>query len=334
MGSARFFGREILPGRVASFLVEVSQSYTGHTVRIPVTVVAGARPGPTCFVTAAIHGDELNGVGAVRRLVAEARSRRRVMRGVLVCLPLVNVLGFHVHSRYLPDRRDLNREFPGGRSGAMAARIAHAIWSKVIARCDYGIDLHTAAVGQSNLPHVRADLRVPVLRKAAAAFGCELIFDDPGRRGSLRRAATEHGIPTLLMEAGGALEYREDMILRGFRGCLAALGALGLLDEPPFPTGFQATTRRAEWIRASRGGIVELRACPGDLVRRGEPLYAISNPFGREVNRRKAPHTGLVVSTSTIPMVRPGSPICHLMPLTAAQVARAVRTRASAGLRG
>lgn len=327
MGALRIFGRELPPGKVGSFLVEVGESYTAHPVRIPVTVVAGNRPGPTCFVTAAIHGDELNGVGAVRRLIAEAKARRASLRGALVCLPLVNLLGFHVHSRYLPDRRDLNREFPGNPEGPMAARVAHAVWSKVIRKCRFGIDLHTAAVGQSNLPHVRADLRVPVLRRQAEAFGCELIYDNPGRKGSLRRTATEHGIPTLLLEAGGALEYDEAMIARGFQGCLAALGILGMLDEPPRKAPFQMTVKRLHWIRASRGGLVELKARAGTLVRKGEPLFVTSTPFGREVERRRAPYTGLVVSLSTVPMVRPGSPICHLVPLTEAQTAEVSRVR-------
>lgn len=326
-GTPHLFGRKIAPGTVSSFLVEVSESYTTHPVRIPATVVGGRKPGPVCFVTAAIHGDELNGVGAVRRLLAEVKPRRQELRGVLVCMPLVNVLGFHVHSRYLPDRRDLNREFPGNPDGSMSARIAHAIWSKVIHRCDYGLDLHTAGQGQSNLPHVRADLRVPALKRMAKAFGCELIYDDPGRRGSLRRVATEHGIPTILLEAGGALEYRASMIERGFRGSLAALGALGMLDERPLATDFQVSVRQADWIRASKGGIVELKVHPGDLIRKGELLYVNSNPFGREVNRSLAPYTGLVVSTSTIPMVRPGSPICHIVPLTPAQFERAARGR-------
>ncbi len=326
----RIFGRELQPGKVGSFLVEVSESYTAHAVRIPVTVVTGTKPGPVCFVSAAVHGDELNGVGAVRRLITEAKARRPQLKGSLVCLPLVNVLGFHVHSRYLPDRRDLNREFPGNPQGPMAARVAHAIWSKIIRKCRYGIDLHTAAQGQSNLPHVRADLRVPVLRSMAAAFGCEMIYDDPGRKGSLRRTATDQGIPTILLEAGGALEYNEAMIERGFRGCLAALGTLGMMDEPPRQTDFQVSVKKADWIRADKGGLVELKVRPGDLLRKGELLYVNSNPFGREVNRRRAPYTGLVVSTSTVPMVRPGSPICHIVPLTDEQVDRAQRARAEA----
>lgn len=323
----RFFGRSLQPGRAASFLVEISESYSSHPVRIPATVITGSRPGPVCFVTAAIHGDELNGVGAVRRLIAEVGPRRRELKGALVCLPLVNVLGFHVHSRYLPDRRDLNREFPGHAHGAMSARVAHALWTKVIERCDFGIDLHTAAQGQSNLPHVRADLGVPALRRTAAAFGCELLYDDPGRKGSLRRVATEHGIPTLLLEAGGALEYRESMIERGFRGCLAALGALGMLKEAPLPVDFQVTVKQADWIRATRGGLVELKVHPGDLVREGDLLYVNSNPFGREVSRARAPHPGLVVSTSTIPMVRPGSAICHIVRLDERQMAAVSRAR-------
>jgi len=326
----RIFGREVAAGRSGSFLVQVSESYSAHPVRIPVTVIAGARPGPVCFVTAAIHGDELNGVGAVRRLILAAKVRREELRGVLVCLPLVNVLGFHVHSRYLPDRRDLNREFPGNPEGPMASRVAHAVWSKVLSRCDYGLDLHTAAQGQSNLPHVRADLKVPVLRRVATAFGCEMIYDDAGRRGSLRRCATEQGIPTVLLEAGGALEYKEAMIEHGLRGCLAALGALGMLDEPHRHADFQVVVRKADWMRASRGGLVELRVSPGDLIRQNELLYITSNPFGREVARRRAPYTGLVVSTSTVPMVRPGSAICHVVPLTKAQFERAVRRRKEA----
>ena len=331
MGSGfRIFGRELAPGRVGSFLVEVSESYTAHAVRIPVTVVTGARPGPACFVTAAVHGDELNGVGAVRRLIVAAKARREELKGALVCLPLVNVLGFHVHSRYLPDRRDLNREFPGNPEGSMSARVAHAVWSKVLSRCDYGLDLHTAAQGQSNLPHVRVDLKVPLLRRVAMAFGCEMIYDDGGRRGSLRRCATEHGIPTALLEAGGALEYKEAMIEHGFRGCLAALGALGMLDEPHRHADFQVVVRKADWIRADRGGLVELKVSPGDLIRKGQLLYVTTNPFGREVARLKAPYDGLVVSTFTVPMVRPGSAICHVVPLTQAQFDRASRRRKAA----
>ncbi len=326
-GGFRIFGRELARGRAASFLVQVSESYSAHPVRIPVTVVTGVRPGPVCFVTAAVHGDELNGVGAVRRLIAEAKTRRKELKGTLVCLPLVNVLGFHVHSRYLPDRRDLNREFPGNPEGPMSARVAHAVWSKILRHCDFGLDLHTAAQGQCNLPHVRADLRVPVLRRMAAAFGCEMIYDDPGRRGSLRRCATEHGIPAMLLEAGGALEYREAMIEHGFRGCLGALGALGMLDEPARHADFQVVVRKADWVRASRGGMVELKVAPGDLIRRGELLYVTTNPFGREVARLKAPYDGLVVSTFTVPMVRPGSAICHVVPLTKVQFERAVRRR-------
>ena len=323
----RIFGRDLPPGKAFAFQVEVSESYTTHPVRIPVEVVTGAKAGPTCFVTAAIHGDEPNWVGAVRRLIAEAKERRRELSGTLVCLPLVNVLGFHMHSRYLPDRRDLNREFPGDPQGAMAARIAHAIWSKVISRCDAGIDLHTAAVGQSNLPHVRADLKVPALRRMALAFGCELLYDDPGRRHSLRNAATSRGIPTLLLEAGGALEYRQSMIERGFKGCLAALGALGMLQEPPLPVAFHVVVKQADWIRSPRGGLVELKAHPGDLVRPRDLLYILSNPFGREVLRCRAPYASMVVSTSTVPGVRPGSAICHLVPLTSRQMELATRAR-------
>ena len=326
----RIFGRVLPPARSASFLVEVSESYTGHPVRIPATVVTGARPGPACFVTAAVHGDELNGVGAVRRLIAAAKARRDELKGALVCLPLVNVLGFHVHSRYLPDRRDLNREFPGNPGGPMSARVAHAVWSKVLGRCDYGLDLHTAAQGQSNLPHVRADLKIPVLRRMATAFGCEMIYDDAGRRGSLRRTATEQGIPTLLLEAGGALEYKESMIAHGLRGCLSALGVLGMLDEPHRKADFQVVVRKADWLRASRGGLVELKVNPGDLIRKGELLYITTNPFGREVSRLKAPYDGLVVSTFTVPMVRPGSAICHVVPLTQVQFDRAARSRKAA----
>lgn len=186
-------GRRIPRGKSLDVQLPLSQTYSGANVRIPVRVWRGERPGPAVFVTGAIHGDEINGAGIVREIIVGAPFQ--IVAGTLVLAPVVNMFGFERHSRYLPDRRDLNRHFPGSQSGSPASRLAHAVFNELVARCDYGIDLHSAAVRRTNFPGVRADLLRPEARRIAFAFGCELVVNGKGPKGSLRRAACRKAAP-------------------------------------------------------------------------------------------------------------------------------------------
>jgi len=306
-------GITVIPGERSDIRVKISELYTAVPVTVPLTVVNGASPGPRLFVTAAIHGNEINGIEIVRRIRAEVDPQ--LLRGTLLLVAIANPIAFMNLSRDLPDGRDLNRFFPGRDLGSMASHIAAALFDKVIRRADYGIDLHTAAAGRTNLPHVRADMKFPQVRRLAAAFGCEVVFDMTGEKGMLRNAATRLGIPTIVYEAGEPLKFQLGPIEQGVTGVKNVMSELGMYDFPRVSPAFQVNVDDHKWIRAEKGGIMMLQIKPGDLVDKGDVIAINTKPFGAEVMRLKAPHAGLVVGTSTMPMVIPGSAVCHLVKL-------------------
>ncbi len=306
-------GMRVEPGRRKDVKIRISEFYTATPVFIPVTVLHGRRPGPVVYITAAVHGNELNGVEMVRHVRALVDPRE--LRGTLVLVMIANPIAFLTMTRDLPDGRDLNRFFPGRDRGSMASHIAGALFTKIVRLCDYGIDLHTAGAGRTNLPHVRADMRSPVLRRLATAFGCEVVFDLPGEEGTLRRAATRAGVPTIVYEAGEPLKFQRNLIRRGVEGIRNVLADLRMYDFDRRSPPFQIVVEDHRWIRAQKGGILILNVRPGDLVEKGSVLAVNTKPFGTEVNRLEAPYTGLVVGCTTIPMVIPGSAVCHLVPV-------------------
>jgi predicted deacylase len=306
-------GMTVAPGRRKDLKVRISEFTTAMPVFIPVTVIHGSRPGPTLYVTAAVHGNELNGIEMVRHLRAEVDARQ--LRGTIILVLIANPIAFTALSRDLPDGRDLNRFFPGRDRGSMASHIADAIFTKIVRICDYGIDLHTAAAGRTNLPHVRADMSSPVLRRLACAFGCEVIFDMPGEEGMLRRAATRAGIPTLVYEAGEPLKFQKKLIRRGVEGIRNLLADLKMVECERSSPLFQIVVDDHRWVRAEEGGILNLLVQPGDILEKGDTIAVNTKPFGTELSRLRAPRSGLVVGCITMPMVFPGSAVCHLVSL-------------------
>ena len=240
---------------------------------------------------------------------------RKLVKGTLILVMISNPIAFLNMSRDLPDGRDLNRYFPGRDRGSMASSIADAIFTKIVRVSDYGIDLHTAAAGRTNLPHVRADLSKPVLRRMAEAFGCEIVFDMPGEEGMLRRAASQAGVPTIVYEAGEPLKFQKSLIRRGVQGICNVLADLGMHSFERMTPEFQVTVEDHRWIRAGRGGILNLEVKPGDIIEKGGTIALNTRPFGTGVRRIRAPYSGLVVGVTTVPMVIPGSAVCHLVSL-------------------
>jgi predicted deacylase len=306
-------GMAVPAGRRKDVKVRISEFYTATPVFIPVTVLHGARPGPVLYITAAVHGNEINGVEMVRQIRATVDPKH--LAGTVILVMIANPIAFMTMQRDLPDGRDLNRFFPGRDRGSMAAHIADAIFNKIIKISDYGIDLHTAAAGRTNLPHVRADMRSPVLRRLSTAFGCEVIFDMSGEDGTLRKAATEAGVPSVVYEAGEPLKFQKNLIRRGVEGIKNVLADLKMYAFPRSSPAFQIVVTDHRWIRAQKGGILILNVKPGDLIEKGETIAVNTKPFGTEVSRLKAPYTGLVVGCTTIPMAIPGTAICHLVAL-------------------
>lgn len=306
-------GVEIARGTVRHVQIPLSEVAIRVPVPVHVTVVRGNRPGPRLFLTAGVHGDELNGVEIVRAVSYRFEPAR--LAGDLICVPIVNVPGFLNHSRYLPDGTDLNRFFPGALHGKPAARFAHRLMEEIVRRCDGGIDFHTAARGRANIPHVRADMDRPAARAIAKAFGTTVVVHKLGHRRSLRRAATEAGVPTIVIEAGETGKLQTNVRERGMRGVENVLIALGMLAGERREPAFQVIVRDSVWVRAQQGGLCELTVGPGDLVYEGSELGTNTNPFGPESHPIVSPVTGLVIGVSLDPICEPGNPLCHIVRL-------------------
>ncbi len=303
-------GRPVALGEHAALSLTVSESYTANDVSIPIRVWRGKREGPTVAVTAAVHGDEINGTGVIRKILRERPFE--LIAGTLVLVPVVNILGFEHRTRYLPDRRDLNRSFPGSPEGSSASRLASSFFRQVITRCDYCIDLHTAALRRTNFPNVRAELSDPRLAAFARAFGAELLVDGAGPDGSLRNAACAHGCATLILEAGEVWKVERSVVEYAVRGIANCLKFLGMVEGEPHQPAYRVETDATKWVRAAHGGFLEFHVAPGDIVEKDDPIATNTTLVGEELNTILAPRDGVILGMTTIPSVAPGDPVCHL----------------------
>jgi predicted deacylase len=299
----------------------ITRMVTGGDVSLPVQVVHGREPGPTVWVSAAIHGDEVLGVEVIRQVLAAVSPK--AMRGTLLAVPVVNVLGFMSGSRYLPDRRDLNRSFPGSARGSLASRIAHLFMTEVVAKCEVGIDLHTAADRRANLPQIRGDLEDPRTRELAGAFGAPVMLHARLRDGSLRQAARDVGATVLLYEAGEAMRFDPEPISVGVLGVRRVLAALDMVDPPeadvadaPVPS---AVSHSSGWVRARGTGILHLEVQLGEYVEAGRRLGGLSDTFGRRVRLVHADRSGIVIGLTRAPMVHAGDALVHIAEVDPAQ---------------
>lgn len=305
-----WFGTPIPAGTARNVTLAVSESYSSMTVNIPIHIRRATAPGPVVFVTAALHGDEINGTGAIRALIHDPAFN--LLRGTVILVPVLNLLAYDRHDRYLPDRRDLNRSFPGSAKGSLASRMARIIFKEIIARCDYGIDLHTAAVRRTNYPNVRADLADPEVRRLAESFGTEIIMNAKGPSGALRREACKAGCPTIIMEGGEVWKVEPGIVASATRGVRNVLRGLEMLDGPAQRPAFQVVIEKSKWVRADRGGFMRFHIKPGDLIDKGQPLVTNTTLLGEEQNTLHAPFDAVVIGMTSLPAISPGEAICNL----------------------
>jgi len=305
-------GVKIKPGENVMIDIPLPQLYTHTPMTLPVHVIRGKRRGPRLFVSAAIHGDELNGIEIVRRLL-KSRTLKH-LRGSLLAIPIVNIYGVLNHSRYLPDRRDLNRSFPGSKKGSMAARLAEVFMREIVANCTHGIDLHTGAINRSNLPQIRANLECAETERLARSFGVPVMLNSDLRDGSLREAAAEAGVPMLLYEAGEALRLDEVSIRAGLIGIIKVMRAIGMLPpsrsrktpKDPF------VARSSSWVRAPESGLLRPLVHLGALVERDDLLATIADPFTSEEVQVRSPCKGIIIGRTHIPLVHEGEALYHI----------------------
>jgi len=301
----------VAPGSRASIDLPVADLYTGTSLAMPVKVVCGKRAGPTLFVSAAVHGDELNGVEVVRRLLK--RKALQSIRGTLIAVPVVNVHGFLNQSRYLPDRRDLNRSFPGSAKGSIASRLANTFLTEIVEKADAGIDLHTGAINRSNLPQIRANIDDPGTLEMAKAFGTPVVINSTIRDGSLRSCAAERGFPMLIYEAGEALRFDDLSIRAGLRGVLQVMRHIGMLPKSKKESMIvPVIADSTSWVRAPASGIVSHKAELGARVVEGQSLAVIGDPLGEAVERVNAPFAGIVIGRSNLPLAHEGDALFHV----------------------
>ncbi|SLN50375.1 succinylglutamate desuccinylase/aspartoacylase family protein [Pseudooctadecabacter jejudonensis] len=296
-----------------------------HTpVSLRVHVIHGRKPGPTVFVSAAVHGDEVMGVEVARRLLQSGLLEN--LRGTLMVVPIVNAFGFHNRSRYLPDRRDLNRSFPGSASGSLASRLAGIFLDQVVRRCDLGIDLHSAAIHRTNLPQLRISPDNERTRELAAVFGAPVILTSPLRDGSLRAEAKEAGVDVLLYEAGEGLRFDEMAARAGVAGILRVLRHLGMLPAKGIAKARVAplVCQSSRWLRAPAGGLLRTYRGDGDVVEAGEVIAAVSDPFGAQDVEMVAPDGGIIIGRAVMPVVNEGDAVFHLAQVRHDDPARAV----------
>ena len=309
--SFRLAGVTVPAGGRATVELPMARLYTHNEMTLPVHIVHGRREGPVMFVNAAVHGDEINGVEIIRRLLGSRTLQH--LRGTLLAVPITNPFGFIQRSRYLPDRRDLNRSFPGTAKGSLAGRLAHLFMTEIASRCDFGIDLHTGSNFRCNLPQIRASLEDPATLALATAFGAPIVVPSELRDGSLREAVAALGKPVLVYEGGEALYFSEPAIRSGLQGIIRVMRHTGMLSPARQKMPRQPiVTEHTRWIRAGMSGLFSRSVKLGDFVRQGHQLGTLSEPLGDDREEVRAPSTGVIIGLMNIPLVHEGDALIHL----------------------
>ena len=305
-------GVKIAAGSRATVDLPVSKLSDHTPVTMSLHVMHGRKPGPVIFVSAAVHGDEVIGVEIVRRLLRAPGLQR--LSGTLLVVPIVNAFGFLNRSRYLPDRRDLNRSFPGSARGSMAARLAHLFMTEVVERSECGIDLHSAAVQRTNLPQTRVSEGNTAAMKMAQVFGAPVVLTSKLREGSLRAAAEARGVNMIVYEAGEGLRFDEAGVRAGVAGILRVLHAKGMIST----RGVQKAKVHpvpcvsSRWERAPAGGLFRAFHSAGVHVAKGDLLGIISDPFGENEREVRASGAGIIVGRTNLPVVNEGDALLHI----------------------
>ncbi len=301
----------IAPGTRAVVDIPFGKLYTHTELNIGAHVVHGKRPGPVLLITAALHGDEINGVEICRRLLRLPKINS--LKGTLVVVPIVNTYGFVQQSRYLPDRRDLNRSFPGSEKGSLGSRMAWQFTDRILKKCTHVIDLHTGAIHRSNLPQVRATSKDKVSLKMAESFNAPIIIKAASRDGTMRGTANNLGIPIILYEAGEALRFDEQAIKIGVRGIINVMHSLGMLRSVKRPEKTQSLfSKKSSWIRAEHDGIARYYYGLGQKVNQGDVLAHIYSPYSDFEVSVQAAFSGIIIGRNNLPLINEGEALFHI----------------------
>lgn len=303
-GRIRLLGTEVPAGTAKRLTWTAGTAMEGFVAPVPVIVMNGNGPGPVLCLTAAVHGDELNGIEVVRRVLEDLDVE--ILNGAVIGVPIVNIQGFYRGTRYLPDRRDLNRFFPGNSKGSSATRIAHSFFTEVVKHCSALVDLHTGSLNRTNLPQVRADLRDPAAQRMTQAFGATVVLHSKGEAGSLRRAAAKAGIPSVTFEMGEPMRVQAEQVEHGAKAVETLLYSLGMTKTRRYWGEPEPVYYSSKWVRVDNGGILFSDAALGERVSEGELLGVVTDPITNQQYRIYAPLTGRVLGMALNQVVLPG----------------------------
>jgi predicted deacylase len=304
-------GTKIYPGERKTIELPTADLYTHTAIRMPVHVIHGQLSGPRLFVMGTLHGDELNGVEIIRHLLTYKRLKN--IRGTLITVPIANIYGFINLSRYLPDRRDLNRTFPGSKTGSLASRLANMLVEQIVMKCTHGIDLHTGSGHRVNLPQIRVNCENKKTLALAKAFAAPLIVNAAIRPGSLRSACEELNIPLLLFETGEALRLDEHGIKVGIKGILNVMRKLRMLKSlPKTQKTASLVSKSTHWLRAPQSGLLHSKVKLGSKIKKGESLGLVTDPFGEQEAAILASRSGVIIGMTNLPVVNEGDAIFHV----------------------
>lgn len=300
----------IKPGEFRELIFNIARLPSHTLIDTPIYVYRALEDGPVLALLAGMHGDELNGMEIVRRILD--RQLYRVKRGAVVCVPVINVYGFLNYSREVPDGKDINRSFPGSRTGSLASRVAWYVMQEIIPHIDYGLDFHTGGAMRSNHPQVRAVLRDPTNLHLATAFSAPFTIDMPFRPNSLRREAARRGKRILVYEGGESLRFDPQAIEAGVAGTLRLMKHLNMIDAAPEPEEETRIIWNTSWLRARHAGLFQPNIECGQLVHRGEWVGTITDPFGEFKEEVTTSKTGYVLSINNGPVIHTGDALIHL----------------------
>ncbi len=300
----------IKPGEFKEININIARLPSRTQIDTPIYVYRGVEDGPVLALTAGMHGDEINGMEIVRRIIDSGHMR--VKRGTVVCMPVINVYGFLNYSREVPDGKDINRSFPGSKTGSLAARVAYHLMKEVIPFIDYGIDFHTGGAMRTNYPQVRCMMDDERNVELANAFHAPFTIDSPFRPHSLRQSAYKHGKNIIVYEGGESLRFDPYAIEQGVEGTLRLMKHLSMIDTAPAPKEENRVIWSSSWVRARNGGLFQTSVKYGALVQKNQWIGELTDPFGEFKEQIKSPVTGYVVGLNNNPVVNAGDALMHL----------------------
>ncbi len=310
MEDLKIAGETIKPGKEKQILATISRLPTRTQIDIPIVVSRSKKPGPTLLLMGGMHGDEINGVEIVRRIIRQ--KLHRVEKGTTICIPILNVYGFLNFSRQVPDGKDVNRSFPGSRNGSLASQIAFHFRNEILPVIDFGLDFHTGGARINNYPQIRGQMDVEENRILAEAFGAKYIINSPFREKSLRKEAAKQGKNILVYEAGESLRLRKNSIDEGINGALRVMQHLKMRMEAPQPNAPSIHISSSSWLRSKAGGLYHSFVRPGEVVKKGQKVGIIAGPFGEFERSVKSRFDGHVIAVNNNPVVNRGDALMHI----------------------